>query len=114
MQKGLSKFEETLVQQSEEKRLRREAQNFTYTQCGKDCHSRNGLAGQTRRYIGLIISGSVGDQCGAGDHLVIFGVGIIDNLGAAQVHEVWFNFYGQFVVITRCDLLVRLAMNTGK
>ena len=57
VQKGLSKFEETLAQQHEEKRLRRKAaaqadrpaSDFICALCHRDCHSRVGLASYTRR-----------------------------------------------------------------
>ena len=56
VQKGLSKFEETLAQQHEEKRMRRKAvtqadrpaSDFICTLCHRDCHSRVGLASHTR------------------------------------------------------------------
>ena len=58
VQKRLSKFEETLTQQHEEKRTRRKAaaqadrpaSDIICVLCHRDCHSRIGLASHTRRY----------------------------------------------------------------
>ena len=55
--KGLTKFEETLTQQSKVKRQKRKARSqtdktaseFLCTRCGRDCHSRIGLTSHTRR-----------------------------------------------------------------
>ena len=57
VQKGLSKFEDTLAQQHKEKRKRRKAaahadrpaSDFICALCHRDCHSRTGLASHTRR-----------------------------------------------------------------
>ena len=56
VQKGLSKFEETLAQQHKEKRTGRKAtahayrpaSDFICALCHRDCHSRMGLASRTR------------------------------------------------------------------
>ena len=57
VQKGLSKFEETLAQQHKEMRMRRKAaahadrlvSDFVCALCHRDCHSRIGLVSHTRR-----------------------------------------------------------------
>lgn len=57
VRKGLSKFEKTLAQQHEAKRMRRKAaaqadrpaSNFICILCHRDCHSRVGLASHSRR-----------------------------------------------------------------
>ena len=61
VQKGFSKFRETLGQQLEEKRMRtkaaaqadRPASDFICALCHRDCHSRVGLASHTRRCTGM-------------------------------------------------------------